>query len=181
MCLRPASAKSQVCAACSEPYVRAWCVGERSHALKDAINLYKYESARAGVGPLLELLDSVVPQLPSDTRVVPVPTISPHIRVRGYDHTSLLARRFAKVRGLDFSPILERVDVSRQQGSSKAKRLTQAKRAFRCRAAEHVPYLLIDDVYTTGATLHYAAKALRDAGASEVYVAVLARQPLEKA
>mgnify|MGYP001552356004 CR=1 FL=1 len=156
--------------------MRAWCVGERSDALKVAINLYKYKSARAAVCPLVDLLDEVVPRLSADTRVVAVPTIAPHIRIRGYDHAALLAKHFAKRRGLSLSRELKRVGATHQQGSSRRQRLAQARIAFQCDAVDNVPYLLIDDVCTTGATLHYAAKALCDAGVSEVYVAVLSRQ-----
>jgi len=42
-----------------------------------------------------------------------------------------------------------------------------------------VPYLLVDDVMTTGSTLKYAARALKQAGASQVWVAVIARQTLD--
>ena len=37
-------------------------------------------------------------------------------------------------------------------------------------------YILLDDIYTTGSTVAAAAQALRDAGASEVRIVVLARQ-----
>lgn len=177
VCLGPTAPHTQLCGSCHEPYTRAWCVGERTDALKTAIDLYKYKSVRAAAEPLVVLLDGAVPHLPPETRVVPVPTIAPHIRIRGYDHTALLAKHFAKRRGVGLSRELKRVTVSHQQGSSRHQRLAQARGAFRCDVVEHVPYLLIDDVCTTGATLHYAAKALRDAGASEVYVAVLSRQP----
>jgi predicted amidophosphoribosyltransferase len=40
--------------------------------------------------------------------------------------------------------------------------------------------LLVDDVVTTNATVRYAAQALKDAGAQIVWVAVTARQPLDK-
>lgn len=39
-----------------------------------------------------------------------------------------------------------------------------------------IPYLLIDDVITTGATIKCAVRALKKAGAKHVYVAALARQ-----
>jgi predicted amidophosphoribosyltransferase len=100
--------------------------------------------------------------------------------MRGYDHAALLACAFARRRNLGFTTVLGRADDSVQQGASKAQRLAQAKRAFRCDATKSVPHLLIDDVFTTGATVRYAAEALRNAGASEVYVAVLSRQLLEK-
>jgi predicted amidophosphoribosyltransferase len=41
------------------------------------------------------------------------------------------------------------------------------------------PLLLIDDIVTTGATLHYGAKTLKNAGAKQVYAAVLAYQTLD--
>jgi len=40
-------------------------------------------------------------------------------------------------------------------------------------------YLLIDDIYTTGATFEFASRTLLEGGASEVWVAALVRQPLE--
>jgi predicted amidophosphoribosyltransferase len=142
--------------------------------------MYKYRSTRAAVDQLVDLLDEIVPVLPPETKVVPVPTIAPHIRIRGYDHMALIASRFAARRGLGVDRALIRVGTDHQQGSSRRQRLAQAKRAFHCRPVATAPYLLIDDVYTTGATLHCAAHALREAGASDVYVAVLSRQLLEK-
>lgn len=180
VCLGPAAPVSHLCGSCNEPYTRAWCVGERGEALKIAINLYKYKSARAAAAPLIDLLDHTVPYLPPATRVVAVPTITSHVRVRGYDHMKLIVKQFARRRGLHVEQALRRVGTVRQQGASRQQRLTQAKSAFQCDPVAPVPHLLVDDVCTTGATLHYAAKALRDAGASEVYVAVLSRQTLEK-
>lgn len=180
LCAGPARPKSQLCGRCRAPFERAWCVGERSESLKAAINLYKFESVRASACVLAELLHETIPVLDDDVRVVAVPTIAPHVRARGYDHAALLAKRFARRRGLAYRHALMRAETSHQQGSSRLARLAQAKRAFRAVDVAPVPYLLIDDVYTTGATAHYAAKTLRDAGATSVYVAVLARQPLEK-
>ena len=179
-CLGPTKPASNLCSLCRMPYARVWCVGERGDALKAVINLYKFHSTRAAAETFVDLLDQTIPLLPSQTRVVAVPTIATHIRRRGYDHMSLIAHLFAARRGLEVSHALLRVDHSHQQGASRRQRLEQAKRAFGFTSTEQVPHLLIDDVYTTGATVQYAAQALRSAGASEVYVAVLSRQPLEK-
>ena len=180
VCQRPVGVAMQLCMDCDEPYTRAWCVGERIDGLKATIDHYKYDSARATVNQLVDLLDSVVPHLPTETRIVAVPTIASHVRVRGYDHMALVAAGFAARRGLRVTHRLRRVGAEHQQGSTRSQRLAHARRAFRCDPVEPLTHLLIDDVYTTGATVHYAADALRDAGASEVWVAVLSRQPLEK-
>ena len=180
-CMRPTARRTHLCGDCAQPYTQAWCVGERSGPLKDTINKYKFDSVRQAAAVLAELLDDVVPIFPHDICVVPVPTIATHARQRGFDHIVRLAKRFAHIRGYAYQAPLHRTDKSHQQGSSRSERIRQAKRAFSCDSLDSsVHYLLIDDVYTTGATLHYAAKAMRDAGACSVYVAVISRQPLEK-
>ncbi len=161
------------------PYSRAWCVGERSETLKQLMNAHKFERARAGHEIMAELLDHVLPQLPSDTTIVPVPTIAKHIRQRGYDHTTLLAKQLACHRSLPYSHILERATSTSQLGKGRKERRLQASQAFQS-ATTTGRILLIDDIFTTGSTLEYAAKALKEAGASEVWTAVIARQPLEK-
>lgn len=170
-----------VCNRCVVPYARAWCVGERSGVLQRVIGGFKFQNVYAAYKPLADLLLDTLDELPAETVVVPVPTTAGHIRERGYDHTALLARRVAKIRQLTSRSVLCRVTTTKQRDASRAQRIAQAKKAFAVRGYidTTVPYLLIDDVVTTGATIHYAAKALRDAGAREVWVAVIARQPLD--
>jgi ComF family protein len=170
-----------ICKDCRAPYQRAWCVGERSGALKKLIDVYKFEYARAAYSPLSELLLDRVSQLPADTIVVPIPTVMAHIRERGYDHTLLIARMFAKKRRLSMRRVLSRVTSTRQRGASRDDRIAQAKAAFivRQQLDPSVSYLIIDDIVTTGATVHYAAEALRAAGARDVWIAAIARQPLD--
>ncbi len=157
----------------------AWCVGSRSDGLKELLNRYKFERTRAAYKPLADLLAATLPTLPSDIAIVPVPTIAPHIRQRGYDQTVLLARQLAKLRGAAYAPLLRRKTNSVQRGASRTLRAKQAAQAF---TASNCPgrYLVIDDISTTGATLNAAAKVLLAAGASEVWVAAVAVQPIEK-
>ena len=163
------------------PYSRAWCVGERSEALLKLIDAHKFERAKSAYRTLAELMDTALPVLPENTTIVPVPTIAPHIRRRGYDHTALLARQLAKRRGLSYLAAIDRLTATSQLGKGRCDRRKQAKQAFRCsRSLDPGVYLLVDDIFTTGATLEFAAKALRDAGAEEVWVAAIARQPLKK-
>lgn len=125
------------------------------------------------------MLLETLPDLPPDTVVVPIPTITAHVRQRGYDHTLLMARYIAKRRQLQVEPLLRRVDSSVQHRANRQQRLLQARGAFEATKSSldaSRPYLIIDDVVTTGATVHYAAQALRKAGARHVWVAAVARQ-----
>lgn len=173
--------RNGLCGGCVLFYARAWSAAPRQDNLQRLIGNYKFTNARSAYVPLTELLDSRLPQLPENVRVVPVPTIASHIRQRGYDHTLLIAKRFAKSRKLALDTSLRRRTNTMQRGVGARKRTEQAKRAFVCdkQLDPEAIYLIIDDVITTGATVKYAAKTLIDAGASTVWVASVSRQPLE--
>ncbi len=170
-----------ICGRCTVPYARAWCVADRRDQLERLINDYKFSNAQASHKPLAELLDMRLPELPQNTVIIPVPTVSTHIRQRGYDHMLLIARRFGRSRRLPVSTDLIRVSSTRQRGAGRRQRIEQAKRAFDCRRTLDPgrTYLLLDDVVTTGATVQYAAQALRDAGATTVWVSSISRQPVD--
>jgi ComF family protein len=174
---------TKVCTECKvhSPYSRAWCVGERSGALQRLIGDFKFQNMYAAYEPLGELLLQTIDQLPSDTIVVPIPTVASHMRERGYDHTVLLAKYIAKHRNIRMRRLVVRATCTKQRDANRSQRIAQAKVAFRIsgKIDTTAPYLLIDDVVTTGATIRYAAQTLRDAGAQEVWVAVIARQPLD--
>lgn len=180
-CLLCGSPSLSVCAGCQAIIERSWCGGERSGALEALINKYKFEYAEAAHVPLGDILLATLPDLPSNTVVVPVPTINTHIRQRGYDHTLLVAKYIAKKRDLAVSAALFRKTSAMQRGASRKVRIKQAKEAFGVRGElqESVPYLLVDDVVTTGSTLIYASRALKEAGASQVWAVAAARQPLD--
>lgn len=170
-----------VCESCAPPFSRAWCVGERSGELKKLIDDFKFERVRAAHKPLARLLCEQIGQLPEDAVVVPVPTVAAHVRQRGYDHALLLARAVAKYQGAPLKRLLVRSTASRQRGATKTERDRQASRAFKARGTVEPGrvYVIVDDITTTGATLRHAARVLRGAGANEVWVAAVARQPLD--
>jgi ComF family protein len=169
------------CGQCDLPYERSWCVGERDGILREIIDRYKFENTKAGCETLADLLDETISHLPLQTIVVPIPTITAHIRQRGYDHALLLANKFAKKRSLSVQKVLSRTANTTQRGASRKQRRLQAEQAFTVRKTLYAdtPYLIVDDITTTGATLRYAAEALRDAGAKIIWVAVVAKQPLD--
>ncbi len=171
-----------ICSSCHTYYEKAWSIGAREGVLLKVIDDYKFERVKAFGADAAELLDSYLPDLPAGTVVVPVPTIASHIRQRGYDHTMLIAKAFAKRRKLSSKTLLGRTTATMQRGASRKERFEQAEAAFTIADSidPDTPYLIVDDVVTTGATVQFAAKTLHDAGARTIWVAVLARQPLDK-
>jgi len=181
VCRRIVNGNTNLCSSCQEPFVRAWCVGERQETLRTLIDNLKFERARVVYKACGDLLDRVIPVLPPNTVVTYVTTAAPDIRRRGYDHAALIAQDFAKRRHLTLARTIDRPVYRRQFGASRRERIANAKESIVVtKTLSPVPYLLIDDVYTTGATLARASAELQRAGAREVYAAVIARQPLEK-
>jgi len=94
---------------------------------------------------------------------------------RGHHAAEQLARGLAATWSLPIEPVLVRTRASpRQRGLGHLERRRNVRGAFRAdRAPPRV--LLVDDVYTTGATVNAAASALRQAGARRVEVVTFAR------
>ena len=158
----------------------SYCVGELDGVLKDLIYDYKFKNLKQAYIELSDLLLSIIETLPEDIIVTSVPTLPSHIRRRGYDHTKLVARRFAKARGLIYQDTMFRTSNATQHNSIASLRWQQAQKAFTAKKViKHAKYLLIDDIVTTGATIEYASKCLLKAGAKEVYVVTIARQTLD--
>lgn len=107
--------------------------------------------------------------------LVPVPPDPWRRRRRGVDHTGAIAAALGARLGVPVTPLLRRGRGAPQAGRSRAARL-QADVGARTRAGP-VPRVavLVDDVHTTGATLHACAQALRTAGCGEVRVVSYAR------
>lgn len=163
------------------PY-SALCVGgARRGSLQLLIGAFKFRFMLAALDDVVDILEASIPVLPPETVVVPVPTLAAHIRQRGYDHALLLAEAFARRRGLKVDKLVERSGVAVQHRLKRAQRIEAAKHAFSVLAVldPNTPYLIVDDIFTTGATVAAVAMELRKAGAREVWVAVVAYQPID--
>ncbi len=163
-------------------YSRGWAATERDEVIGRLIDEYKWRHNAAALDACATLLDDAVPILPPDTIVVPVPTIAPHVRQRGFAHAERIAAAFARQRRLPYRAVVTRRANYVQRGSTRRARQRQASESYDCTiATTGGRYVVIDDVMTTGATLDAVARVLRQRGAEEVYVAVVARQPLDDA
>lgn len=103
--------------------------------------------------------------------VVPAPMHPRRERRRGYNQAELLSRALARKLDLPHAAALEKTRRTRQQArlnmQQRHKNLQGSMRARGDVAGRTI--LLVDDVYTSGATLHACALALRLAGAAEIY------------
>jgi len=97
---------------------------------------------------------------------------------RGHQPARDLAEALAECWSLPVASLLERSRrVARQTGLSRVERRRNVRGAFQTPEGLSAPpgVVLVDDVYTTGATVDAGAAALRAAGASEVHVVTFAR------
>lgn len=116
--------------------------------------------------------------------VLPVPLAPQRLAERGYNQAWLLARRVARDLGCRADArLLERpLAAAHQVELGRAQRLKNLRGAFVPNPSRRVSLhgrhvAVVDDVMTSGATLHEAAAALKRAGAARVDAWVLARTP----
>ncbi|GAA5784711.1 phosphoribosyltransferase family protein [Chitiniphilus shinanonensis] len=109
--------------------------------------------------------------------VIPVPLAAPRLRERGFNQAQELAAALARAWRLPLrhDALLRLRDGAHQARSSRAARARNVRGAFAAPRPLDGTVLLVDDVMTSGASLHACARALREAGARRVECCVLAR------
>jgi predicted amidophosphoribosyltransferase len=126
-----------------------------------------------------QLVAAAPPGLWAAGALVPVPADPLRARRRGVDHAATIARELASRTGLAVAPVLARAGPApRHARLSRAERLRADPREVGVRTRRGaVPEvaILVDDVHTTGATLHACALALKNSGAGRVVAITYAR------
>ena len=121
---------------------------------------------------MVPLLERCAP----DADLVPIPLSAGRLRQRGYNQAAVLAHALAGRAG--HRVVEGRMDRQRETGTqtrlATADRRANLAGAFVATEVER-PVVLVDDVFTTGATLLSAASALLDSGASRVEAVTFAR------
>ncbi|HEX9629523.1 MAG TPA: double zinc ribbon domain-containing protein [Pyrinomonadaceae bacterium] len=179
----PAEQREQArCRRCdANAFTVARACGVYEGALRASVLLLKREPHICH--KLVDLLVNVQRRYPLNqaTRIVPVPLHNERQKARGFNQAGVLARALSVAVSvpLDEISLVRTEHTSRHRAGMDARdRRESVEKAFAVSypaliAGERV--LLIDDVFTTGATVSSCAKTLLDAGAAEVYVLTIAR------
>jgi ComF family protein len=112
--------------------------------------------------------------------IVPVPLHPKRLRWRGFNQSVLLARQVSAVYKLPLDPfVLQRYrETPPQTQLNEEERHKNMRGAFVAdpdRPVSGKTILLVDDVYTSGATVNECSRTLKQSGAKEIYVLTLAR------
>lgn len=112
--------------------------------------------------------------------IIPVPMHKKKMLKRGYNQTELISEKIAKNLGIANRPdILQKVVNTTTQSKLGGKaRQTNIQHAFFIKndiEVEDKKIILLDDIYTTGATSEECSRVLKDAGAADVLILVLAK------
>ncbi len=188
--------QDDVCDQCLRSLAAGWVgvrdVDPKRTQLSGAAYAYRYHGAAGGMvrslkyGSVRVIADRMAGDIAraadqldiNDLRAVTaVPMHAKRLRLRGFNHAVLLAQGVARELNVPYRDLLIRTRNAPQQARLDHKqRLTNLRGAFAVpddlRAfVEGGTFLLVDDVWTTGATAVNCAEALRQGGAAHVYFA----------
>lgn len=184
-CALPLSGSIQRCGTClHSPPPLDLCLTATAYEWPwaDLIARYKFQEQPGWDSPLATLMQSAPgaeDALDEADWVLPIPLSAKRLAERGYNQSWLLARQLSPSKS-DAHLLLRTRDTPSQRTLPRAERLANLVGAFAVeplRAAQlrRKNVVLIDDVMTSGASLHTAARVLRQAGAAKVSALVLAR------
>ncbi len=178
------SSTDPVCGKCLQrpPPLQATCAPFVYAApLDHLLPRFKFHRDLAAGRLLAQLMLESLAQAERPDALVPIPLHRTRLRARGYDQALELAKPLSRALRI---PLLHDV-LLRTRATAPQSRLDAAQRRDNLRKAFAVDprivlpahVVLVDDVMTTGATLHAAATALRRAGVARVDAWVCARVP----
>lgn len=155
-------------------------LGEHKGRLKKFIWEYKYNFKKDLSIPLAKLLADRFGEFVKQKHllITAVPISKKRKNWRGYNQSELLARQLSVSLNLEYRDLLTKKNTKSQVGLGRKDRIKNIKNLIRLKDGEKInkKILLVDDVYTSGTTLEECAKALREAGAREVWGLVLSRE-----
>ncbi len=143
---------------------------------RDVVHLLKYEGWWRVTEAMAIQMKSLEP-LTAGVSLIPIPLARRRARVRGYNQSERLAAALAGALGLPVrTDLLWRTrETTTQTALTPDERRANVTGAFAAGDARGIRALLVDDVFTTGATLLAAAEALKAGGAEQVEAVTFGR------
>lgn len=177
-CGAPADDACSECAGRRFSFSASRSVGLFRPPLSNVVTVYKDGGERRLVPLIGALMTARVAEWAGWADViVPVPPRPASISTRGFDHMRAVARDVAANTHLPVHALLEARNTADQRRLGREDRFANATGRYVVRSGATVSQriLLLDDVFTTGATIEACAAALIEAGAAEVRGVTLAR------
>jgi len=145
-----------------------------THTLREIIHHLKYSDRVSLAKPLGDILKECLERESfTGTLVIPVPLHPARERERGFNQAELIAARLG--RPMATRVLRRRKNTPSQTGLSRNQRKQNLASAFQVRGEVAGSIIVVDDVYTTGATMNEIARTLKRAGAERVEVLTVAR------
>lgn len=173
----------QDCRNSDPPYYIARGVAPYEGPVRDALHNFKFCGRRDLAYPFGELIASLAVSLfpvRSLAAVIPVPLHEGRLRERGFNQAALLSERVSRILKIPLSEeaLIRTRETPSQTSLSREQRLANLKGVFEVGkdvlGLKGKDVLLVDDVYTTGATVQECSEVLKTSGVREIYVVTLA-------
>lgn len=162
----------------------AW-IGSYEGGLGEIVRTLKFHGVPSLAEPLGTALQRAISVVQRDlggkATLVPIPTDPARLRERGFDHAALITTAAARASTCVTAPLLERTRaVPALHTLGRAERRRVMDRVFGIRSGAEIPrrVILVDDIWTSGATFEAAAATLQAAGCSSIGVVAVAREAL---
>lgn len=164
------------CQTMTRTFVKGFPAVHYNQAMSKVLSAFKYENMRCHGG---FLADTIVRHRGKDILmarpevIVPVPIHSSKLNVRGYNQALILGRELGRILGIpvDDGLVIRAAKTAPQKDLGNIEREENLKRAFISskKIVQYKSALIVDDIYTTGATVEACTAVLHSMGIKDVY------------
>jgi len=165
------------------PYLLAAACDFGNPVVQNAIHFLKYRNVKGLAENFSEIISDYLLELNLDLSgffITPVPLHKKRERLRGFNQARLIAESVSRKTGVPLENFLIKTKNNKQQAGLRdcEKRKENAKGCFAAINPKSIAgknIVLVDDVFTSGATMDEAVKALKESGAKKIIALVIAK------